>query len=67
MKSVIGDLTSETIGIIFKECEKGKNKRRIETITNNIIFITYNRIFMTCITIFMTNIIIFTAALSHNK
>ena len=44
MKSVIGDLTSETIGIIFKECEKGKNKRRIETITNNIINIAFDNI-----------------------
>lgn len=44
MKSVIGDLTSETIGIIFKECEKEKNKRRIETVTNNIINIAFDNI-----------------------
>jgi hypothetical protein len=44
MKSVLGDLTSETIGIIFKECEKEKNKRRIETIINNIINIALDNI-----------------------
>lgn len=44
MKSVIGDLTSETISIIFKECEKEKNKRRIETIVNNIINIAFDNI-----------------------
>jgi hypothetical protein len=44
MKSVLGDLTSETIGIIFKECEKEKNKRRIETIINNIITIALDNI-----------------------
>ena len=37
MKSIISDLTSETIGIIFKECEKDKNKKRLEVIMNNII------------------------------
>lgn len=44
MKSVLGDLTSETIGIIFRECEKEKNKRRIETIINNIINIALDNI-----------------------
>lgn len=44
MKSIIGDLTSETIGIIFKECEKEKNKRRIETVIDNIIQYAFNNI-----------------------
>ena len=44
MKSVIGDLTSETISLIFKECEKEKNKRRLEKIINNIINIAFENI-----------------------
>jgi hypothetical protein len=44
MKSVIGDLTSETISLVFKECEKEKNKRRLEKIMNNIINIAFENI-----------------------
>ena len=44
MKSVIGDLTSETIGLIFRECEKEKNKRRLEKVMNNIINIAFENI-----------------------
>ena len=44
MKSIISDLTSETIGIIFKECEKDKNKKRLEVIMNNIINIAFENL-----------------------
>jgi hypothetical protein len=44
MKSIISDLTSETIGIIFKECEKDKNKKRLEIIMNNIINIAFENL-----------------------
>jgi len=44
MKSIIGDLTTETISIIFKECEKDKNKRRLSNIFNNIINIAFENI-----------------------
>lgn len=44
MKSIISDLTSETIGIIFKECEKDKNKKRLEAIMNNIIHIAFENL-----------------------
>jgi hypothetical protein len=44
MKSIISDLTSETIGIIFKECEKDKNKKRLEAIMNNIINIAFENL-----------------------
>jgi hypothetical protein len=59
MKSVIGDLTSETIGIIFKECEKDKNKKRIETIINNIINIAFDNIKAYLYTIMAILIILF--------
>lgn len=44
MKSIVSDLTSETIGIIFKECEKDKNKKRLEFIMNNIINIAFENL-----------------------
>jgi hypothetical protein len=44
MKSIISDLTSETIGIVFKECEKDKNKKLLEVIMNNIINIAFRNL-----------------------
>jgi hypothetical protein len=44
MKSIIGDLTTETISLIFRECEKDKNKRRLSNIINNIINIAFENI-----------------------
>lgn len=34
--TIVGDLTTETISLIFKECEKEKNKKRLASIINNI-------------------------------
>lgn len=44
MKSIIGDLTTETISLIFRECEKDKNKRRLSNIINNITNIAFENI-----------------------
>jgi hypothetical protein len=44
MKSIIGDLTTETISFIFRECEKDKNKRRLTNIINHIINIAFENI-----------------------
>ena len=44
MKSVVQDLTSETIGLIYKECSKEKNKHKIQNILNNIIEYTFENI-----------------------
>jgi hypothetical protein len=44
MNSIIGDLTSDTISIIFKECEKNKNKKRIQYIINNILDVAFGNI-----------------------
>jgi len=44
MKSIIGDLTTETISLIFRECEKDKNKSRLSNIVNNIINIAFQNI-----------------------
>jgi hypothetical protein len=44
MNSIIGDLTSDTISIIFKECEKNKNKKRIKYIINNILDVAFGNI-----------------------
>lgn len=42
--SVIGDLASETINLIFKECKKEKNKKRLEIIMNDIINFAFDGI-----------------------
>jgi hypothetical protein len=44
MKSIIGDLTSETINFIYKECEKEQNKKRLNVIINNITNIAFQSI-----------------------
>jgi hypothetical protein len=44
MNSIISDLTSDTISIIFKECEKSKNKKRLRYIINTIINIAFHNI-----------------------
>lgn len=44
MKSILGDLTSETINFIYKECEKTQNKKRLATIINNITSIAFESI-----------------------
>ena len=42
MKTLIGDLTSETISLIFREFEKPKNKNAAEIIINLIKIIKVN-------------------------
>ena len=44
MKTLIGDLTSETISLIFREFEKPKNKKRLTHILDNLIDIGLNNI-----------------------
>ena len=44
MKSLFSDLTKETINIVFKECEKEKNKNRIENFINKITKIAFTNI-----------------------
>lgn len=44
MNSIIGDLASDTISIIFKECEKTKNKKRIQYIINNILDVAFENV-----------------------
>jgi hypothetical protein len=36
MNTLVGDLTSETISFIYKECEKDKNKKRLSIILDNV-------------------------------
>lgn len=36
MNTLIGDLTTETISFIYKECEKDKNKKRLSIILDNV-------------------------------
>lgn len=42
--TIVGDLTTETINLIFKECEKEKNKKRLALIINNITDIAFKNI-----------------------
>ena len=42
--TIVGDLTTETISLIFKECEKEKNKKRLASIINNITDIAFKNI-----------------------
>lgn len=44
MKSIVEDLATETINFIYKECEKDKNKKRLNIIINNIINIAFESI-----------------------
>jgi hypothetical protein len=44
MNTLIGDLTSETISFIYKECEKDKNKKRLSIITDNLTEIILKKI-----------------------
>jgi hypothetical protein len=44
MKSLLSDLTTETISLLYKECEKDKNKQRITTMLNNMINIALTNI-----------------------
>lgn len=44
MKSIIGDLTKETINLVYKECEKDKNKKILSNIINNITRIAFKNI-----------------------
>ena len=44
MKSLFSDLTKETINIVFKECEKEKNKHKIENFINKITKIAFTNI-----------------------
>ena len=44
MKSIIGDLTKETINLVYKECEKDKNKKILSNIINNITHIAFKNI-----------------------
>lgn len=44
MKSVIQDLTTETISLLYKECEKENNKKKLTYIFNNIINIAFKNI-----------------------
>lgn len=44
MNSLLGNLTSETIQLIYKECEKSKNKKKLSTIMNNITEIALKKI-----------------------
>ena len=44
MKSLFGDITKETINLIYKECEKDKNKQRLSYIINNITNIAFKNI-----------------------
>lgn len=44
MKSILGDLTRETIDLVFKECDKEKNKKHINFLINNIIIIAFKHL-----------------------
>jgi hypothetical protein len=44
MNSIIGDLTTETISLVYKECEKDKNKRRLSKIITRVINIALEHI-----------------------
>jgi hypothetical protein len=60
MKSLFSDLTKETINIVFKECEKEKNKSRIEYFINNISKIAFTNIKPYLYTIMAILILMFT-------
>jgi hypothetical protein len=57
--SIVGDLTSETISIIYKECERPKNKRRLSYIINNITNMAFRNIQPYLYTIMAILIILF--------
>jgi cell division protein FtsL len=60
MKSIFSDLTKETISIVFKECEKEKNKHRIENFINKITKIAFTNIQPYLYTIMAILVLMFT-------
>jgi hypothetical protein len=60
MKSLFSDLTKETINIVFKECEKEKNKNRIENFINKITKIAFTNIQPYLYTIMAILVLMFT-------
>lgn len=59
MNSIIGDLTTETISLVYKECEKDKNKRRLTKIMNRVINIALEHINPYLYTIIIILILLF--------
>ena len=60
MKSIFSDLTKETINIVFKECEKEKNKVKIEHFINKITNIAFTNIRPYLYTIMAILVLMFT-------
>ena len=60
MKSIFSDLTKETISIVFKECQKDKNKQKIEYFINKITKIAFTNFQPYLFTIMAILILIFT-------
>jgi uncharacterized membrane protein (DUF373 family) len=42
MKSIITDLTKDTVNLILNECQKDENKQRLKSITNDILKVALN-------------------------
>ena len=42
MKSIITDLTKDTVNLILNECQKDENKQRLKSITNDILKVAIN-------------------------
>jgi hypothetical protein len=60
MKSLFSDLTKETINIIFKECEREKNRHKIENFINKITKIAFTNIQPYLYTIMAILVLMFT-------
>jgi cell division protein FtsL len=60
MKSLFSDLTKETINIVFRECEREKNKHKIENFINKITKIAFTNIQPYLYTIMAILVLMFT-------